>query len=240
MTGTAPDPNELLAAEYVLGLADATDVAEAKRRLAEDPDFAATVERWQERFAPWFDDAEARPHDPALHDRIMAALPQTAPIPANDHAPDVRRSLRLWRSAALIMTAASVALAVTLTLRVPAGPDQIAAAPAPVLLATLPLADTAAISLSVDHGSGRVMATPVGVVPDGVHVHEVWLMSADGSARSMGLVDPAAAHSLPAAAAILAELRTGARIAVSAEPLGGSRGAGPSGPVLATATLGEI
>ena len=138
-----------------------------------------------------------------------------------------------------IETAATVALAVLLTVRGPTVPTQIAAAPAPLLLATLALPDAAAISLSVDQASGRITATPVGITADGAHDHQLWVIPADGTPRSLGLVDPAASRQL-SAAALLAELRDGATIAVSYEPAGGSTQPGPSGPVLATATMREI
>jgi anti-sigma-K factor RskA len=239
MTGKLPEPMELLAAEYVLGLADNAERAKAERLLATDADFAVAVSRWQDRVAPWFDEVGERAHSPDLHAQIMAALPALAPVAANDDLPDGRRSLNLWRSAALLMTAASVVLAAMLTLRAPAEPTDIAGASAPMLLATLALPDAAAISLTVDPASGRVTAMPVGITADGVHDHQLWVIPADGTPRSLGLVDPGAAPRR-AAPDMLAALRDGATIAVSYEPAGGSPQPGPSGPVLATAPLREI
>lgn len=238
MTDTRRDPTEVLAAEYVLGLIEGADLADAERRLANDPAFAAAVDRWRERLTPWFDDAPEREHSPELWEKISAALP---PVSANDNAAGLRRSMSLWRGYAAVMTAATLALAALVTLRSPdVLPPTTIDAPAPMLVATLALPDAGAISLTVDHRTNRVVATAVGITPDGIHSHELWLVPARGAPQSLGVLDPAAPNIMPTAATLLAVLQSGATVAVSAEPLGGSRQAGPSGPVLTTAQLREI
>ncbi len=238
MTDTLHDPNERLAAEYVLGVLDGAERADAERQLADDPAFAAAVDRWRERLTPWFDDAAQREHHPGLWDKIAAALP---PVSANDNDAGLRRSMSLWRGYAAVMTAATLALAALVTLRTPdVLPPTTVDAPASMLVATLALPDAGAISLTVDHRTNRVVATAVGITPDGIHSHELWLVPASGMPQSLGILDPAAPHAMPAAAALVAALQSGATVAVSAEPLGGSRRAGPSGPVLTTAQFREI
>ncbi|HQT55268.1 MAG TPA: anti-sigma factor, partial [Phenylobacterium sp.] len=75
---------------------------------------------------------------------------------------------------------------------------------------------------------------------DPIHVHELWLIPADGKPRSLGLIAPGTSKSLPMPEGLPALTTEGASIAVSVEPLGGSKENGPSGPVAAIGKLARI
>lgn len=48
-----PDSDDLLAAEYVLGLLPGAEMAQTRKRLGADAAFAALVDAWEQHFAPW-------------------------------------------------------------------------------------------------------------------------------------------------------------------------------------------
>jgi anti-sigma-K factor RskA len=113
--------------------------------------------------------------------------------------------------------------------------------PAPALVASLTLPDNGGVfNVMIDRQSGSYVATPANVTGDGVHVHQLWVMSPGGEPRALGLTNPAAPHRAAVMPASIDVLSPGATIAMSVEPLGGSRGTAPSGPVIATAQLSEI
>ena len=84
--------DELLAAEYALGVLAGPDRAAAERRMARDRAFAALVAAWEQRLAPWAAEiAEVAP-PPDMWDRIAAELPAQPPQRAG-----FWNSLAFWR-----------------------------------------------------------------------------------------------------------------------------------------------
>ena len=99
-SGPTGDGDDLLAAEYVLGLLPPEERRTAAARLARDEPFARRVERWEARLAPL---AEAyEPAEPpasakaAIDRRLFAAAPPGAPAAAAF----VWGSLGFWRGLA--------------------------------------------------------------------------------------------------------------------------------------------
>lgn len=243
MTSIAPqmpvEEQDLLAAEYVLGLLDADAQAVAEMRIESDPAFAAMVMQWQGRVSPWLDAVPPHDVDPAVWSRISAALP---PIASNDNVAFLQRQVGRWRMMATGAGAMAAALALFIGYRVvnppiPRGP----AAAVPSLVASLSLPDGGGVfNVMIDRTTGSYVATPANVTGDGVHVHQLWVMAASGEPRALGLTNPAAPHRAAVMPASVDALSPGATIAMSVEPLGGSPLPGPSGPVVATAQLSEI
>ena len=71
--------DELLAAEYALGVLDGIDRATAEQRIARDRSFARQVAAWEERLAPWAAEIPDMLPAPHVWDRIAAALPAAGP-----------------------------------------------------------------------------------------------------------------------------------------------------------------
>lgn len=71
--------DELLAAEYALGVLDGIDRAAAERRVARDRGFARQVASWEQRLAPWAAEIPEMLPPPHVWDRIAGALPSHAP-----------------------------------------------------------------------------------------------------------------------------------------------------------------
>ena len=72
------------------------------------------------------------------------------------------------------------------------------------------------------------------------HSHELWLIPADGRPRSLGMIDPETPQAMPMSEPMARMTVEGASLAVSIEPRGGSKSAGPSGPVAAIGRLARL
>ncbi len=211
------DPDDLLAAEYVLGLLDGDAWFAVRARAERDGAFAARVQAWEQRLAPLnegFAPAPAPDLMPAIEARLF---PRGA-------RPRARRGMGWrWLGATGLVGALALGLVVlSPVLRAPAPPALVAELTAPdrglVLQARF---DPAGNALSV-----RAQGPAAGPGQD----YELWAIDAAGTPRSLGVLRGDAA-------ALRAELAAGEVLAVSLEPEGGAPGAAPTGPVLATAPL---
>lgn len=233
---------EALAAEHALGVLSAAERARAEIDMARDPAFAAQVQAWRARLAPLAEEVASVPAPDGLWARVLRALP------ANDNLAVVRR-LKFWRGAtvgAMGLAAASLALTVMLAsrppevIRVPAA----AQAPGAMLNASLNTMDDQVQPLFVaaydPMRKALIITSLVKPGTDPVHVHQLWLIPADGKPRSLGMVEPGKSKTMPMDAMdpMVAE---GVALAVSIEPPGGSKNPeGPSGPIAAMGKLAKI
>ncbi|MEO8114749.1 MAG: anti-sigma factor [Phenylobacterium sp.] len=229
----APDLSEAeaLAAEHALGVL-------SERRMAGEPGFAALVEAWRARLAPLLDAVAAVGAPAGLWPRIERALP------ANDNAAG-RRRLRFWRGAtvgSLGLAAASMAMAVMLANR----PPVLVQPPAPAPLLNASLAPTAGAQplFIAAYDPVRKALIITSLVPPGtdpVHVHQLWLIPADGKPHSLGMVEPGTSKAMPMPEGMIPMLQAGAALAISVEPPGGSPTKdAPSGPIAAIGKLSKI
>lgn len=227
---------EALAAEHALGVLGERDRAAAERRMAAEPGFAAQVEAWRDRLAPLVRAVAPVAPPAGLWARIARALP------ANDNQVLVKR-LRFWRglsAGAFALAAASVTLAVLSASRPPVVVTQ-PAAQGQLLNASLTGATGPMFVAAYDPDRKALIITSL--VPPGTdpaHVHELWLIPADGKPRSLGLVEPGSSHRMPMAAPLAPMVLEGAALAISVEPPGGSPQTGPTGPVAAMGKLSKI
>ncbi|MBR7620681.1 anti-sigma factor [Phenylobacterium sp. 20VBR1] len=226
--------DEAFAAEHALGVLNAAERATAELRIAREPAFAAHVDAWRERLAPML--AAIAPVEPSsqVWPRIERGLP------ANDNDGHGVKFWRGWAMGGMGLAAASMAAVVVLATR----PPTVIAPPSPGELLNARLDTSGGQHLFVaayDPVREKLIVTSL-VTPgtDPVHVHELWLIPADGKPRSLGLIAPGTSKTLPMPQGLPALATEGASIAVSVEPLGGSRQDGPSGPVAAIGKLARI
>ncbi|MDP3174032.1 MAG: anti-sigma factor [Phenylobacterium sp.] len=231
--------DEALAAEHAIGLLSAAERAQAERRMAVDPGFAAHVAAWEARLAPLLEEIDPVAPPVSVWPRIEARLA------ANDDTAMLRKRISFWRGAAagsLGLAAASVAVAVMLATRPPtliAPPE-----PAPLLNASLK-GDAGITPLFVAaYDPDRKALIITSLVPPGsdpVHVHQLWLIPADGKPRSLGMVEPGRSRAMPMPGDMAPMIAEGATLAVSVEAPGGSTNPdGPTGPIAAKGALAKI
>lgn len=211
------EPDELLAAEYVLGLLDGSDWRDARDRALVDAGFAARVEAWEARLAP-----------------LNAEFPEMTPpdvlarIEALLFAAAKPRRRFGWGWGLATGTALAAVLVVAFTLMPPQAPQ---VPQVPGLQAELvDESGELVLSASYDRSATRLSVATTGPEPGEGQDYQLWVIDDSGVPRSLGLLEGASTE-------IVAELESGQTLAVSLEPAGGSPEPVPTGPVLAAAPL---
>ncbi len=248
MTDDLPDdltPADMLAMEWALGTLDSKARADAEVRRARDPEFAALCSNWAEQLAPLAEEIAPIAPSPALWSRIDAEIgkedgfqPAATPVTI---APWWSR-LALWQGA----TAAFASLALALLVTRPSPPAPAASPPAAATQGNLLAATLAAesgralVTASLDTGRSSVVVSPVASEDLDGRVPELWLIPADGTPRSLGLIDLGGVQKVSVSPTLLKLVAEGAVLAVSLEPAGGSPTGLPTGPVVATGKLTNL
>ena len=215
MTDTSPimdDDDDLLAAEYVMGLLPLDAWNAANDRERRDPGFAARVTEWTDRLADLNEDyAEAAA--PNLLPQIEARLfPQAAPA---------RRGFFSLFWAIGVMATAVLAF-VAFTLLTP---------PAPSMVATL---TTEAATLTYEAritGHDLTLTRVAGTDADTAHSYELWIIVGKDAPKSLGVITG------PSVTISLADASAGAVLAITLEQPGGSPDGTPKGPIVAAGPL---
>jgi anti-sigma-K factor RskA len=220
------------AGEFVLGTLTAEERMRFEMRLRTDRRAQAAVAYWERRLAPLAGLAPAVEPDPQLFDRIERTIKlQTRPARPGRMLVPLRtriwNNVSIWRTAAFGAGLAAAVFAGLLFVRpIPqeTGPSYIAvldnAEGAPVWLVT---ADPERSTISVD---------PVGQAPRDERVPELWLIPQGSSTPiSLGVLG-GNRTTATVGADRLAQIGTGAILAVSLEPPGGSPTGAPTGPVV--------
>ena len=217
------DDKDVRAAEYVLGLSDAAQREAFRQDMQRDPELRDAVARWERRLAPLAAATPAETPPPDMLARIKAALPPR--IVEDATVVMLRRSVRRWRTGAIL----SGALAACLIVFAATKAVREARAPQGVYVAAVNRGgDAPALIVRVDLASGRVFVRPVGAeTPPGKSL-ELWYIAGASAPKSMGLVGAASENlALPSQAGI-----EKAKFAVTVEPSGGSPTGGPTGPIV--------
>lgn len=213
---------DALCGDYLLGTLRGAARARFARACADEPVVALRLQHWQQLFTPQPSEAFRMQPAPRTWQRIA-------------HDLELRRyrqpwfaRVGLWRGWALTATAVlTVWLGVSLIDRAPAPPVMHPIA----TLASMAGAAPVVASLS---GDGRwlqlVPARPV--VAASTQSYELWLLPSDGSAPVSVAVLGELAAQLQVPDALRGRLQTGAKLAVSVEPAGGSPTGAPTGPVI--------
>lgn len=224
------DDDIVLAGEYVLGLLDAAGEAQASARMASDPQFAFEVDAWHRRLQPLLDGADS-PVPSHIWERINAALPKPT-------GQDVGSgNVGLWKALTGISASAAVLLGILLLQKpdAPAAP----APEAPVIAALGSETGTASLTASYETGSGRLIVTPVSLDTGDLYP-ELWIIPADGTPRSLGMVDTASATAVIVPAALRPHMGVGGTLAITPEPQSRGPGGKPTGPVIASGKITTI
>lgn len=242
-----PRDDAVFAAEWSLGLLEGEELLAARGKYATDPAFAWRKEWWDNWFAPWTDEM-AGAAEPGEHvwQAIAARIATAGPPPVQAAAmageiAQLKARLRRWQWAtALTSAAAAVALALIAfaPVRAPreAAPQLAAARP---MVASVPIGKTG-LRLDVTYipESRTMLVTAIGLRPDGVHDHQLWLVPDDGGApKSLGVVQPGTVRAMAVPREISAELHAGAQVVLTREPLGGKPAGAQAGPVVAQGTF---
>ena len=218
-----------LAAEYVLGLLDAASTVMVEARMTSDAVFAAEVESWRLRLLPMLGGEEAPPAH--LWKAVEKALPKSTGQDLDGG------KLIFWRT----LTGISVSAAAILGILLLQKPDElpVPAVETPLIAALASETGPASLTASYEAGTGRMIITPVSL-DTGELYPELWIIPADGKARSLGIVETRSATSMIVPAEMRQYLDSGGTLAITPEPEGGAPGGKATGPVIASGKIATL
>jgi anti-sigma-K factor RskA len=220
--------DELIAAEYALGVLAGTDRAAAERRIGRDQAFAHLVTAWEERLAPLAEEIAAVTPPPHVWDRIASALPALRPPGAG-----LWRNLALWRGLTLA-TGALAAACIGALIYLGTLAQQI------TLIAAIDGGGHHHFVATVDAKRGTIAVVPAAFSADATRVPELWLIPPDGKPRPLGILRADRTVTITVPAELSPLTLSNAVLAVSLEPPGGSPTGQPTGPVIATGKLANL
>jgi anti-sigma-K factor RskA len=218
-----------LAGEYVLGLLDAAAEGTVAARIATDAAFAAEVEAWRGRMQSMFVGEEIPPS------HVWKDIDGALPAPTGQDTGTGK--LLFWRSLTGISVGAAALMGILLLQKPEAVP--IAAPEAPLVAALGSETGTASLTASYDANSGRMILTPVSL-DTGKLYPELWIVPADGKARSLGIVESRSATSMIVPAEMRQYLEAGGTLAITPEPEGGAPDGKATGPIIASGKIATI
>jgi len=231
--GPERESDDLIAAEYVLGVLSAAERQDASRRIDAEPAFARLVDAWESRLAPL---AAAYPAtEPpqsikaAIDGRLFASSSNVA-----TPRPGILASLGFWRGLAAAALAGLIITAALPYMRPPVDQEvrlvaSLAADSSDVKY--LAVYDAAHHNVGLSHLSGE---------REQGKDFELWVIEGDKPPVSLGIIPVGAATTVPVTPTIQQQLEQGAILAVSLEPAGGSPTGQPTGPVVAAGDLKNI
>lgn len=222
MTDHEPQPEELRAAEYVLGTLPEGDRAEVDAELARgDRDTLAEVGYWEQRLGRL--GLALTPVEPPS--RVWAGIALATGIGKRGGGAGI------WRGVAIAATLTAVVLAGLLAITEPREP---AAPPEPAYASVIRDEPTGAgwlITAAADGGVVEVTSLQPYQKPEDKSL-ELWLLPPDGKPMSVGLMPQRGHERLQAPQKVFEKLSAEAKFAVSLEPRGGSPKSKPTGKVL--------
>ena len=217
-----PDNSEelsVLAGEYVLGVLDAHESGEVAAALAINAELRRAVAFWDERFHPLSSLAASPEPPPDTWQAIEARIRTKTAKPV---AKSFWTNLALWRWSTAGFAAAAAALALWIA---------VTPVPGPSLVAILhPPQQDQASWIATAGRSGLVLRAVTTATPPSDRAFELWAIAPGATQpRSLGVISPNGELKL---SRLPADLRDGATLAISIEPIGGSPTQLPSGPVV--------
>jgi anti-sigma-K factor RskA len=230
--------DDLLAAEYVLGVLPAHERQEASSRIETDIAFARLVDAWEVRLSPL---ASAYPEvappagvKAAIDDRLFSSSAASATDAAGGRA-GLWSSLAFWRGLAAVAVAALTITVAIPYLNPPAGQPGIR------LVASLAGEGTDVKYLAVyDAAHHEVGLSHIAGARAAGKDFQLWMIEGSNAPVSMGVIPTGPTVHIELTPALQQKLAQGAVLAISLEPAGGSPTGQPTGPVVATGDLKNI
>lgn len=228
--------DDIVAAEYVLGVLAANERSQAAARIDSEPGFARLVDRWEVHLAPLASAyAEVTPPEtvkPAIDRRLFTgAITASRPVAS----PSLWSSLIFWRGLAAVAVAA---LAIYVAVPYIAPP---AVAPQERMVASL-AADGSDVKYMImyDEKTGEIGLSHVAGERGQGKDFELWMIEGSNAPVSMGVIPAGTTMKMPVKDDLRQKLAAGAVLAISLEPQGGSPTGLPTGPVVAAGDLRNI
>ena len=232
------DVEPLLYAEYVLGVLEASERARVEQLVRDDPRAAEMVEAWEARLAPLNENVRPVVPPSYIWHQLSQRLAAEAPVHigrAQDRAP-------FWRAWALggwlTSGAAIAALVVAMVMRAdPVDPVKGATALAALSQTGGPVQWTALLKSQ----ERRLLLVPgPSITIAAENSAELWLIPAGSTPISLGVLPVDRMASVDLTQEVYDRISSGAVLAVSLEPKGGSPTGAPTGKVISSGPVNAI
>jgi anti-sigma-K factor RskA len=218
------EDDDILAAEYALGLLDEAEALAVQARARTDGPLSLRIAWWRDQLAPLAGEV-ATPAPKGVWRKIEAQLP------GNDNSATL---MQRWRAAAVAAMSVAAALLVFIGMRPDATPVvQPVSAP---MIAALSGDKGAVVAVSYDATSGKLMVAPT-VLDPGKGDAELWIIPEGGKPHSLGVVNAKLAEPHMVPEADRAFVTPGATFAITQEVKGGSPSGAPAGPIIAAGKI---
>jgi anti-sigma-K factor RskA len=218
--------DDLLAAEYALGVLDGPARAAAQTRIVRDHGFAALVTAWEQRLVPWAAEIEDVVPPARVWERVAAEIPAAPARRAG-----FLQSIAVWRGVAIAGVVAAACLGALLYF------GTIAETP---LIATIADGGHRIFFATLDVTGRTIAVSPAGYTVPAGRVPELWLIPHGGKPLPLGLLRGDRTVMLTIPAAVAGKANASAALAVSLEPQGGSPTGQPTGPVIGSGKLTSL
>ncbi len=232
----SPEDFDALAGEHALGLLTGDELAQALRLQLADPAFAQAVEDWHERLASLHGGWRNAEPSAGVWDAIAARIESAT-------GTATLRKLSIWRGAALTAGAVAASLALFVIVRQPTetgAPIEVPGQTQQFAVAQLTgEADGLVVVARYDPVSAEMTLRTSGI-PASELAPELWIIPADGTPRSLGLIDRDGASQIkidPVHAKLFGD---GVTLAVTMEPAGTAPHKAPSSSPVAAGTISII
>lgn len=226
--------DDMLAAEYVLGVLPADQRQDVAVRIETEGDLARLVDRWEEYLSP-LNEAYGELVPPASVKKALDAK-LFADTPILEPRTGFLQSLIFWRG---VSGAAIAGLLLMIALPFLRSPD--VNLPSERLVASLVSEDSDVRYLVVyDSMSAEVALSHVSGDRETGRDFELWVIEGGNPPASLGVIPIGASVHLPVAPERRRQIESGALFAISLEPAGGSTTGAPTGPVVAAGDLRSI
>lgn len=224
-----PDGDDILAAEFALGVLSDDEQAALARRVEIDAGFARLVGEWEDRLAPLSEGFLPADMPPAVKRALDLRL-----FGAAQARPGFWSSLALWRG-----FAGAATLAFVLAMALPAFRHTV---PGERLAASLTAEGSSVTYLVLyDSATGSVSLAHMTGDPVEGRDFQLWIARGAEAPVSLGVIPAGVSTRVPVTSdQIRALMTTAAHMAISLEPPGGSPTGLPTGPVLAVGDLLDI
>jgi anti-sigma-K factor RskA len=219
------DDDDILAAEFALGLLDVSESDAVQTRARSDAVLSLRIAWWRDQLVPLVAEVASPPPD-----RLWAKI--ASQLPVNDNLPTL---MKRWRALAIGATGIAAALAVYIGSRQPIQVP-VVAAPAPMVATLAGSTNSAIVTISYDATSGQMTIAPSSLNAARGDA-ELWIIPEGGKPRSMGVIDSKApaGHSVGMEQRIF--VQPGATFAITLERKGGSPTGLPQGSVIASGKI---
>ena len=222
--------DDMRVAEYVIGVLPYDERVAFEKELSENSVLRSQLRVWEEHFIPLSDEIAPVVAPPHVLDKIENRLFGNATA-----EPNWLQSLTFWRG---LSFASLAAFAIATSLYVQQGKTGLTGGENYV--AELSAAnDALKLVAYYDDQKGQIKLNRVAGTPATGRVFELWLIEGKNPPISLGVLPTAQNGTLTLKASLKAKL-SGAILAISDEPTGGSPTGQPTGAVLATGNIHAI